>query len=467
MKNKESLTNTVIKNGYCIGCGVCTYPENSPYKIELDEFGNYVAQMSTFDVSVDDEKIGSLCPFTNNSENEDQLSEQFFPDSDNKDPYIGKYLKCYSGYVIENEFRAQGSSGGMGKWIGYKLLIEGKIDYFIQLSPNKVSSVDERLFDYKLFSNPEKVIEGSKSAYYPTTLQEVIKIIKENKGRYAITGVPCFIKGLRLLMVNYPELKDRIVFTIGVICGGMKSANQSKMIAWDLGIEPNDIASIDFRKKYKDRPATQKIYQVWSKKDRTLKSKNANDIFGTDYGTGFFTPKACNYCDDVVGELADISIGDSWLPEDRVDPNGTSLIVVRDIEILTLLTNSLINGELHLRNLEPDDVIKAQSGGFRHRRQGLSHRLQKRVNTDEWVPKKRVTPGEFTLTDKRKRMYDLRETIASQSHLVFLKALKKNDLKLFKKEMMPLVKKYTSINQGGIHIRIYNKFKNKLKRLME
>jgi len=464
MTESRVLFDSVIKNGYCIGCGACASKEESPFKMKMDEYGNIVAYADG-DLDTNTEKVLATCPFSGKSKNENELGEEFFPFGGIDDNYIGKHLSCFAGYVKEGDFRAKGSSGGLGKWVGYKLLETDQIDHFIQLRPNKTGNPDAPLFEYAIFSDKDVVLSGSRSSYYPVTLDNIVKEIKSREGRYAITGVPCFIKTVRLLASENDVLKQRIKFTIGIVCGGMKSANQSKMIGWQLGVKPDDLIAIDFRRKYKDRPASQKIYQVWSKADSVERYKNANDIYGTDYGAGFFKPKACDYCDDVVGETADISVGDAWLPQFVKDPDGTSIIVVRNPDILKLLTDNEKTGELVLHSVTAEEVTRSQSGGFRHRRDALSMRLADRMKENVWVPEKRVKPNEYEIAPERIKIYRLREEIAKKSHPAFLKAMNGNNLAIFHKEMNSLVKQYRVANHGNYLKRFKKKVENRLNRM--
>ena len=41
---------------------------------------------------------------------------------------------------------------------------------------------------------PEEVLAGAKSRYYPIEMSKVMDFIKNNEGRYAFVGIPCFIK---------------------------------------------------------------------------------------------------------------------------------------------------------------------------------------------------------------------------------------------------------------------------------
>ena len=448
----KQLEETVIKGDYCIGCGACAAISGSPFKIKMNEYGNYIAYLGNEKDTDTQVKLLDICPFSGESKNEDELGEIFFPEN-KRDKHIGNYLKCFAGYVIEGDYRAKGSSGGFGKWLGCKLLKEKRIDYFIQVVSNSTMNSDVPLFDYGIFTDPNEVIKGSKSSYYPTTLNKVIKRIEEVDGRYAITGTPCFIKMLRLLSLRSTILRDRILFTIGIVCGGMKSANHAKMIGWQLGVHPNDLVAIDFRRKYTDRPTGNKIYQVWSNKDNKERYENANLLCGTDYGTGFFKPNACDYCDDVVAETADISFGDAWLPQYGNDPKGTSIIIVRNKILSQIMRDYRIKNEIYLEEIDKEEVVKSQAAGFRHRREALSFRIAKKKNENIWFPKKRVKANEFIISNRRQKIYSLREIIAKESHITFVKALYNDDLKYFLTNMKRWEKKYFVANYGSLFTR--------------
>lgn len=464
MTEARELYNTVIKNGYCIGCGACSSVKGSPFEIQMNEYGNLIA-FPKHDLDKSDAKVMRICPFSNQARNEDEISQHFFPAVENVDTKIGKHLACFAGYVTRGDFRKKGSSGGIGKWIGYMLLKEKMIDYFVQVKPNLTDDPKAPLFDYTIISDKDEILKGSKSAYHPVSLVTVLKSIKEHKGRYAITGVPCFIKALRLLSLQDAELKDRLKYTIGVICGGMKSANQSKMIGWHLGVSPENITRIDFRGKYKDKSAYNKKYQVWSNKDQIERYINAGELYGADWGLGFFKPKACDFCDDVVGETADISIGDAWLPQFIEDPGGTTIIAVRNAEILKQIKKYTDNGTLLLHELTAEELGKSQEGGFRHRREALSFRIANKKASGSWYPKKRVKEEDYVLSKKRKLIYSLREKISEKSHTAFLNALNHKDLNIFFREMDPLMKKYKQVYKGRLPLRIYKKVKTKVLRM--
>ena len=68
----------------------------------------------------------------------------------------------------------------------------------------------------------------------------------------------------------------------------------------------------------------------------------------------FFKLKACDFCDDVAGETADVAVGDAWLTPYDQDPLGNNILLVRNAEI-----NAIVQTE----NFQPiaiSDFIKSQ-----------------------------------------------------------------------------------------------------------
>ncbi|WP_321289664.1 Coenzyme F420 hydrogenase/dehydrogenase, beta subunit C-terminal domain [uncultured Sunxiuqinia sp.] len=464
MTEVRELFETVIKNNYCIGCGACASVKDSPFEIKMNEYGNLVAFADEDELDNSNAKVLNICPFSEKSKNEDLLGKEYFPNNKVEDHMLGKYLSCYAGYVVDGEFRKQGGSGGMGKWLGYTLLEKDMIDYFIQVAPNMKKKVDDHLFEYKIFTNYNDIVAGSKSAYYPTTLFDVINFVKKNEGRYAITGVPCFIKTLRLIGIENSEFRERIKYTIGIICGGMKSANQASIIGMQMGVSPKDLTGIDFRRKFEDMPAYRKTYQVWSRKDKIERYEEESRLYGTDWGIGFFKPMACEFCDDVVGETADISLGDAWLPKYSSDPKGTNVVIVRNRELQKLLEEANEHKSISIEPLTSEEVVQSQAGGFRHRREALSVRIANKESQNKWYPPKRINKIDYKISKKRHKIYNLRETISQNSHIAALDAIQKKDFSLFKAKMDPFLIQYNNLNKPTFFDKLNRLLRDTVKR---
>lgn len=431
----QTLTSTVINNDYCVGCGACSFV-NSNYTVKMDRYGMFKAN-ATNTVPDLDNLASKVCPFSNASKNEDEISSEIYKDAENHHKYLGKYISNYVGYVNEGEFRTKGSSGGFGKWILNELLELDKVDYVLQVvSGDKTGT----LFTYQVYKKGDDILSGSKSAYYPVTLTEGLDFIKSNEGRYAITAIPCFSKAIRNVCLHDSEINSRVKFIIGIVCGHLKSTAFAESFGWQLDVHPDQLASIEFRGKIEGLKANDKgVFAIDSSgvKSRTESSKK---LYGGRWEYGFFKYKACDYCDDVVGETTDVSIGDAWLETLMDDHQGNNVLVVRNREIAEIIENGIASKRLHMSETDASEVVSSQLGGIRHRREGLTYRLYNKAKHNEWAPVKRVKPGN-NIAPQRKRLYLVREAMSLASHEAFLKSKQSGDFQSFVDAMTPWIKK--------------------------
>lgn len=447
------LIKTVINNDMCIGCGACAYITSGKFEIRENIHGFFYATATEKEIPTASKDAGlelSVCPFSNESENEDLISESVFDKSLPNHPKIGKFISCYAGRVVDDEIYNNSSSGGIGRWILAHLIEQGEIDGVVSVFDSPVSADRGKHFEYRIARSAEEVLNASKSAYYPVEMSSVLQEVREKPGRYAITGVPCFIKAVRNLCRVDPILKERIIYTIGIVCGHLKGRYYAELLGWQLGVHPNELRSIDFRKKIPGKRANEKGVTAARKSDTTAEvpCKTVKEMFGTDYGLGLFKYNACDYCDDVVAETADISIGDAWLPEYM--ESGTSLVIVRNKRLHGILEGAITSGTVTLAKITADQAAQSQDAGFRHRREGLSYRLFRRKKEELWSPIKRVSPVPLTENRKYQRIFKIRAQVIPLSIEGFEKAKQENDLAGFEKKMNSVEKKYSIAYSTGV-----------------
>src|SRR5699024_2585646 len=403
-----------------------------------------------------------VCPFYDN-ENETELASEVFTDRNVEfNDYTGYYLQNFVGYVKESKFREKGSSGGMGNWIASKLLEENFVDGIIHVKESNNSAM---LFEYQISYTLDELYKGAKSRYYPIELSKVLKLVKENEGRYALVGIPCFIKSVRLLAKQDKIISERIKFFIGLVCGHLKSDMFAKSIGWQLGIEPDNLENIDFRKKLPGRGANDYGVEVFGDVDGEEISMTSptKELFTTNWGQGYFKYNACEFCDDVLAETADITVGDAWLPDYQDDYLGTNVITVRNSTILELINRNIKEDNLYLDEVTAETVYDSQAGGFRHRRDGLSYRLYLKDQEKEWRPRKRVNASN-NLTKKRKAIYSNRMKLTENSFRAYKKAYNQDDFNVFIEEMTPLVQKYKNVMRTSFIRRVLRKVKKGLQK---
>lgn len=441
-----TLQETVIDGGYCIGCGACAALPNSPFSVALDQWGCYTAKREENAVDAGRESAAlEVCPFSESAADENVIGSSLFSQYGSPHDRIGYYSKCYAGYVAQDKFRKAGSSGGMGSWLLCELLERDHVDAAIHVCQRSQAETNSVLYEFAISTTAEEIKAGAKSRYYPVELSEVLRAVRSTPGRYAIVGLPCFVKAVRLLACTDPVIRDRIRFCIGLICGHLKSTRSADLFAWQCGIEPGGLRAIDFRKKFLDRPANQYGMEITGVRDGRLVTllKHRDEFFGYRWGFGLFKYRACEFCDDVLAETADATVGDAWLPQYIPDSGGTNVVVARTPLARELIARGIAEGNLRLEPLTADDVAKSQEAGLRQRRDLLAYRLFFCDRDGIWRPTKRVEPSESHLSDWDKALCELRLKIAPESHRAFEEARRKGDYEVFRRRIEPLLNAYT------------------------
>lgn len=356
------------------------------------------------------EAFARTCPFSPAAADEDAIGAALFPGTA-RDPQLGHHVANYVGHAAEAPYRDLGSSGGMVTWVAAQLLRSGAVDGVLHVIPVDPAE-DGRLFRYTVSRTAEALLAGAKSRYYPIDLAEVLRTVRDRPGRYAVVGIPCFIKAVNLLRRQDPVIAERITHTLGLFCGHMKSARFVDSFAWQLGTPRKEVRAVDYRRKDPARPAN--WYTAYlSLRDGGARSQDWWHLVDGDWGAGYFMNPACAMCDDVVAETADIAFGDAWVEPYASDGRGTNVVIVRSAAMARLVADGIAAGTLALDAVDARFVADTQAAGFRHRREGLAYRLT-------WPrrgvrPAKRVAPS-AELSAERKRLYRLRARIARWSH---------------------------------------------------
>jgi coenzyme F420-reducing hydrogenase beta subunit len=410
----------IMRSGLCIGCGACVDATAPPDAgMELDRYGQLRPKGPASWLRDRNSEFSKICPFSPFALDENDLAAEYLPSSKRRHQLLGGYTGTFVGHVEEDDYRLSGSSGGMVTWVAAELLRLGLVDGVAHVKESNDPQTEGRLFRYSLSRNMSDLRAGAKSRYYPVELSDVLRIIRETPGRYAVVGIPCFIKAVRLACMREPVVRERIAFTLGLFCGHMKSARMAESFAWQMGERIDRVKRFDYRMKAPERPAN------WYRAQLTLTNGNirAKDwwhLADGDWGAGFFQNSACNFCDDVVAETADIAFGDAWKEPYSSDGRGTNVIIVRSQALLDILHAAFYAKRIALAPVDADFVVATQAAGFRQRREGLAFRLT-------WPrlgirPRKRVRAGSHDLSAQRKLIYIIRYGISFWSHRVFLAA---------------------------------------------
>ena len=339
--NKSNLScalfDTVVDGGYCIGCGMCAGvcpQKNISIKMEANGIYGAVLQRDCYQENCN--LCATSCPFWNQEANETSIAESLYSPQKNHEfnDLFGFSIGTFNGYSQKPAQRESGSSGGLASWLLEKLLTEKLVDYVVCVAPEYDADV---FFNFQIISTVEELHECSKSCYYPVQTADCVQHILENEGRYAVTGIPCFIKAFRLASMRNAKLKKRVKYLLGLACGQYENRYFVDYLYAMIGGDPAYLSQVRFREKDERGSSLNYKFAFYSKSEEKPKFLYHQDGIGKTWARGYFRPDACNYCDDVFAETADVVFMDAWLPEHMDDPKGTNLILVRNHEILDVL----------------------------------------------------------------------------------------------------------------------------------
>lgn len=383
----------IVRSGLCIGCGSCVARSGAPNArmgMDCDGLLKPVELPST----AAPPGFARTCPFSPAAADEDRIAAEVFPDAPRRAQTVGRYRAAYVGHVAEQDFRRRGSSGGLVSWVATELLRRGVVDgvAHVVASDEPQADVQEepRFFRYRIARTEHDIRAGAQSRYYPVEMSEVLRAMRAQPGRYAVVGVPCFIKAVQLLRREDPVLRERIACTLGLFCGHMKSARFVDSLALQSGVPMDQVRAVDFRHKSEDRPANW-YHARLALRDGRVVGRDWWHLADGDWGAGYFMASACNFCDDVVAETADVSFGDAWVEPYASDWQGTNVMLVRSPQVAQLVDAAIEEGRLQLEPVDDAFVARTQAAGLRQRREGLAYRLSHRRTGV--MPRKRVFPA--------------------------------------------------------------------------
>lgn len=427
MAHVPKVISEVVTQDLCIGCGLCTYKcPSGALKMDWNDYGFLIPKLVN-DCN-DNGDCLTVCPFNPYPEKEikteKEIAEKFLKDKIFHHPQIGNYKGIYAGYA--NEYRLTSSSGGMATYVSSELLKEGYINHILSV---KESRKPGQYYEYAISSSEDELLASSKTRYFPVTLDSVLKEIKHLNGNVAIVGVACFIKAVRLAQLKEPYLKEKIPFLIGIICGGLKSRFYTEYLAGKSGAV-KQFQNPQYRIKNIDSGAGDYSFgcnDLETNTNKTIRMKTVGDM----WGTGLFKANACDFCDDVTTELADVSVGDAWIKPYHLDGKGTNLVITRSQLADSYIQEGIQQGKLNLEKLTVERLLFSQKGSFNHRHIGLSYRLSVAKKNGLKIPPKRF--GSKKLSFDFKIVQWLRMKTRKRSLVIWEKY---QDISFFDKKMI-------------------------------
>jgi coenzyme F420 hydrogenase subunit beta len=341
----------IVKDGLCVGCGICTYSEQIDKTIYSEKHNQNIPLLTS--ENVHDKVAYNICPGKGYNIIED--SKSLYGSAD-YDLDLGHVYDRYAAFSNDREILQKASSGGIMSHIAIYLLENKIVDRVLTTG---FSYGKEIRTVCVLSASREDVLSSQGSKYCPVDLSEALKEVKNNNYKVAIIGTPCQIAGIRNIQKIDPAFDRKIFLTIANFCGGFKNYNNINLIAKRNGINPNEIS--DFRFRGNGQPGSMLLKET--------KGKSVELPYPKYVGlNGIQKHLRCHLCVDATGELADITCGDAWLPRFLKDPNPWSVVITRTRKADDLMIQMRNDNKITTRSISLDEIKSSQHQNLRSKK---------------------------------------------------------------------------------------------------
>lgn len=343
MIRREDLSG-VLDQDLCIACGACVHADPSlrlaihPDKqiYEPTHAGN--------------ERAARVCPAV--QVDFDRLHGELFPGAE-----VGPYGVVDSVLLAQSrdpERNRRASSGGLIKELLIELLDRPDVDGAIVLG-----QVDGLAFEPRVITAAAEVDSLPGSIYHNLPKHRVLDLLKELEGRYVLVCIPCELEGIYQYILEYePHLRDKIHTTIGLLCGWQYSYHALRAICEFKGLDFERIDAISYRG---GGPVGKLRIESG---ERTVETSRRVDF---DYQVAFdrtFNTRRCHLCIDHGNFLADVVVGDAWLPSTVTTRTGISLVIARRPETTELVHALRRAGRVVVTEVSTREIEESQTRGI-------------------------------------------------------------------------------------------------------
>ncbi|MBF0235266.1 MAG: Coenzyme F420 hydrogenase/dehydrogenase, beta subunit C-terminal domain [Desulfamplus sp.] len=360
----SNTINDVIKTKLCISCGACfkTPAQGEIFSLDLDglPLPHFIKNSS--------KNFIKYCP-GKGYDIVDMGRAMYGNDSD-YDIELGFYKSFSAACSTDEDITKNASSGGA---------ITAVLDYLFFTDQIQGAVVTKFVYDTmgpvpKTFiaRNREELLEAQGSKYCPVPALEILDEVREFEGNLAWVGTPCQIAALRLFQADESILKDKIKFTLANFCGGFRDFREARKLFSICDVEPKDI--VDFRYRGDGQPGFLRI---------ETRQGVVKKLQYPDYArmTGYTKLKRCRLCVDAMGELADFSFGDAWLPRFIESGKAWSIVMVRNTSAEAVINHMAEQKLLITEHISKKELKKSQYDNLnsKKRRQASRQRLFKLI----------------------------------------------------------------------------------------
>lgn len=331
----------VIANSLCIGCGACVHADPT-LRLALNE------RKQMYEPSgPGNEAAAAVCPSVR--VDFEDLQRRIFGDAPVTPLGVIEAVMLAQSTNYERNLKA--SSGGLIKELLIELLQRDEVDGAIALM--QVRGLE---FEPTLIRRPEEVDKLPGSIYHNLPFDKALRLLSENEGRFVLVAIPCQLEGIFNYIYRFrPELAERIYTTIGLICGWQYTHHAIRAICHFKGIDFDRIEQISYRG---GGPVGR--LRIHTPAGEHAVHRRVDFGYQVAFDRSFNIPR-CHLCIDHSNFLAEIVVGDAWLPSTVRTRTGVSLIICRNRRAVETMEALERGGRIKLTHVTDQEIVESQT----------------------------------------------------------------------------------------------------------
>jgi coenzyme F420-reducing hydrogenase beta subunit len=267
---------------------------------------------------------------------------------------LGPVQSTYLGYASDPNLRAAAASGGVTSALLIAALNRGDIDGAVVC---RTFIEDGKVRAHFVLARTRQEIQAAGGSKYVETkfLREVLPLIEQNKGRFAICGLPCDISNLKRLEKRNFEIAGKVALRIALLCGHNSRKELVDGVVDKLRKQEGGCRLMSYR--FRGGHWRGELEAAFED-GRTIRKPFS---YFSDYrNLYFFAERKCLACIDHFGYDADISMGDVWLYALRDDAIKQTGVLIRTERAARMFATALACGDIIAQEVRRETILDGQ-----------------------------------------------------------------------------------------------------------
>ncbi len=331
----------VLDQDLCIACGACVQVDES---LEL----RLHPEKQIFEpIHASNADAASVCPAV--QVDFDRLHAEVFPGAEVGPHGVVESVWLAQSRDIDRNMKA--SSGGMIKEMLLALLAQDDCAGVLALDRGEGLQYRPRII-----TDPDEIDRMPGSIYHNLPKDDVIPLLRDAPGKVVMVGIPCEFEGTFQYISKFePQLRDKIHTTIGLLCGWQYNYHALRAICEYKGIDYDELTDVTYRG---GGPVGKLQLHTGDKAHEV--GRRVDYSYQVAFDRTFNTAR-CHLCINHANFLADIVVGDAWLPSTVSTRTGISLVIMRTPAGEQLLRDLAGEGRLVATQVTTAEIEESQT----------------------------------------------------------------------------------------------------------